>query len=198
MIAETGGEEMPTWARLAGGPNGAMPGASVTAYVDLRPGDYVAIDVIPGPNGTPHVAEGFHHAFEVTDTASGAQAPSPDATVTLVDFVLDGHENLAPGTSVVQAVNEGGRPHELTLVRLEGNASVDDFLQATGPNATGPPPGSFAGGITGIEAGSSQSFRVDLEPGRYAVICFLPDVTAPEHTPHFVKGMAASFTVSAS
>ena len=38
-------------------------------------------------------------------------------------------------------------------------------------------------------------FAESLEPGRYGVFCFFPDVNDPEHTPHALKGMFAEFSI---
>lgn len=52
-------------------------------------------------------------------------------------------------------------------------------------------------GVEGpVEPGNSLNlvFTQALEPGRYVILCFLPDITDPEGTPHFFKGMLAEFT----
>ena len=45
-----------------------------------------------------------------------------------------------------------------------------------------------------LAPGTSSRVRLDLEPGRYALLCFLPDETSG--TSHLHQGMAYPFTVS--
>jgi hypothetical protein len=40
----------------------------------------------------------------------------------------------------------------------------------------------------------SQSFTADFVPGKYALICFLPD--AKDGKPHFMHGMVQEVTVN--
>jgi hypothetical protein len=40
-----------------------------------------------------------------------------------------------------------------------------------------------------------MAFGGSLEPGQYALVCFLPDTSDPEFTAHIDKGMFAEFTV---
>ena len=60
------------------------------------------------------------------------------------------------------------------------------------PGASGPPKGVLVGGITGIEKGERVSFTGEFEPGRYGLICFIPDATG---RPHFLHGMTSELTV---
>ena len=45
-----------------------------------------------------------------------------------------------------------------------------------------------------LQPGQSQSLTVNLEPGNYVMLCFLP--TEGEGTPHLAKGMVAGFEVA--
>jgi uncharacterized cupredoxin-like copper-binding protein len=45
-----------------------------------------------------------------------------------------------------------------------------------------------------MHPGGSASFTVDLTPGNYAFICFLPD--AKDGKPHALHGMTKQFTIS--
>jgi len=38
-------------------------------------------------------------------------------------------------------------------------------------------------------------FTGELGPGRYLMVCFLPDANDPEMTPHAFKGMASVFRI---
>ena len=47
--------------------------------------------------------------------------------------------------------------------------------------------------VTGISKGEFNIFTMDFEPGRYALLCFVPD--AGDGMPHFMHGMVQEFTV---
>jgi len=86
--------------------------------------------------------------------------------------------------------NAGSQVHEAFLVKLADGKTAEDYLN-TPPGAI--PPGVSLGGITGIAPGDGQYIEVTLEPGTYALFCFLPDPGT--HAPHFVQGMIQEFTI---
>lgn len=192
LVAAIEAREHPDWAHHVGGPNTAMPGESVTGWVDLEPGTHVMICEIPDPEGTPHISHGMHKTIQVEKADAEAKAPGHDTTLGLHDFSFDMPEPEA-GLQVVQMTNEGGQPHEAALIKLEEGATAMDFIGSFAPDAQGPPPGRGAGGFTGIEPGETAYFQIDLEQGDYAYICFLADPEDGE--PHFAKGMIKEFTV---
>jgi hypothetical protein len=55
------------------------------------------------------------------------------------------------------------------------------------------PPFAYAGGITGLAPGSSAWLKLDLHPGNYAALCFIPDPTTGK--PHVMLGMITALTV---
>jgi hypothetical protein len=59
--------------------------------------------------------------------------------------------------------------------------------------ASGPPPGTPMGGVAGMMPGRRNWFTVTLEPGEYALLCFVPDMT--DGRPHFLHGMMQQVTV---
>ena len=50
---------------------------------------------------------------------------------------------------------------------------------------------------TGNSGGKSQVATLNLRPGRYAFVCFLPDRDEP-NKPHFKKGLLKEVTIPAS
>src|SRR5260370_16136917 len=73
---------------FAGGPNTSSPQSQQETILHLRPGHYVALCFVPGPDGMPHYQMGMITPFTVT--AASGQAPkgepTADALVRLVDF----------------------------------------------------------------------------------------------------------------
>ena len=70
--------------------------------------------------------------------------------------------------------------------------SVHDVL-AWVEKPAGPPPGLPLGGVSPLARGGVASFEVDLAPGHYGMICFLPD--AKDGKPHHEHGMIQEFGV---
>ena len=190
-------EAVPDFLTMLGGPNGAMPGQSVNAYVDLVPGDYVLLCTIPSPDGVPHADKGMIGSLSVAapeGEALAVAAPEADLTVTGSDFAFDVPEAITAGDHTINFVNAGMQDHEIVVVQLDEGATIEDFAAAFGPDAPpGPPPGSTLAGTVGIAPGSSQSFDASFEPGSYALICFFPDPASG--APHFALGMTHPFTV---
>jgi hypothetical protein len=50
------------------------------------------------------------------------------------------------------------------------------------------------GGVTPMSVGETNWISVDLEPGSYALICFIPDQRG-DAKPHFMHGMTKEFEV---
>ncbi|MDQ3413187.1 MAG: hypothetical protein M3509_13830, partial [Chloroflexota bacterium] len=105
---------------ILGGPNGAVPGGGrSTVILDLAPGDYVVVSVIPDADGVPHYIHGMSVPLTVTESASALEAPDSALTVELVDFDFDHLPAEIPsGQQVWEVVNVGQEPHELVVVQI--------------------------------------------------------------------------------
>ena len=180
---------------LAGGPNAVTPGAVGSATSNLTPGSYVFLCFVSGADGIPHLAKGMVAPLEVTEPAVEAELPAGDASVTLQDFAFVGLDELAAGPHTVTVTNTGPQAHEATIIKLADGVTAADLpamFAATDPPA-GPPPFTSAGGVTGVAAGDTVTMEVDLEPGNYAFICFVPD--AASGAPHAALGMIGPLTI---
>ena len=129
----------------------------------------------------------------VPATGPVAPKPTPDITVTLLDYSYKISSPIQKGLHTIRVANEGAQHHEIELVKLAPGASVTDFMKWIA-KMDGPPPGKPLGGISGIGAGMSEYFSADFTPGNYALICFLPDTK--DGKPHFAHGMVQQFTVN--
>jgi hypothetical protein len=184
-----------------GGPNGAAPGATVTAMVDLAPGEYNIMCFIPDPaDGQPHVAKGQVLPLVVTENAGAATGlPETTETVLLRDFEFELPEGFT-GAGNVTVTNEGAQMHELAAYKAADGATADDvaavltYDPASGaPAPTGPPPIAGSTGVTAMDAELSNVLQMDLTPGEWLFICFLPD--AETGAPHFTEGMITTVTI---
>jgi uncharacterized cupredoxin-like copper-binding protein len=187
----------PTWIKNVGGPNAAVPGATVEATLALDPGAYVMMCFIPSPgDAMPHAMKGMMAGFTVTAEASGGADLATDATVHLTDYSFTLDKPLAAGHRVLKVVNDAQQPHELVMVQLAPGKTIADLGNWVDKDMMkGPPPGRPVGGMSGMDNGRSGSFPVDLKPGKYGLICFVPD--AKDGKSHFAHGMSKEILVAA-
>jgi hypothetical protein len=102
-------------------------------------------------------------------------------------------EALAAATGAVAIAidNIGTQPHELAIVRVPAGADLPALFASEEAEI------ELIGVEGPLEPGESLNivFTQALEPGSYAIVCFLPDITeGPDGTPHAFKGMLAEFT----
>jgi hypothetical protein len=195
LLAALQGEAFPAWATMAGGPAPPEVGSTTTAIQSLEPGTYALICFIPAPDGMPHVMKGMSREIRVVEPEAPAPStePEPDVVVKLVDYDFLLSTPLTPGKRTIRVENAASQPHEIAIVRLNPGKKPLDFT-AWGMKPVGPPPGTIHGGLSGIMPGTHAFIEVDLPPGEYGLLCFLPD--AKDGKPHFVHGMAKGTTVS--
>lgn len=184
----------PAWVHFIGGPNGAIPGESATAVMNLEPGNYVLICFIPDSKGVAHAAQGMMKALKVTGVADpGVSEPKATINITAMDFKFAPDSAIAAGTQTIRFNNAGTQPHEVLVVQLPPDKSVKDFAAAFEPGHSGPPPGKPIAGMTGVDKGGHAFFTAKFEPGHYGLICFFMDEM--KKAPHFALGMMQDFIV---
>jgi uncharacterized cupredoxin-like copper-binding protein len=186
------GASLPSWAKSIGGPNAPSPGKESVAVVDLTPGHYWVICLIPSPDGKPHIMKGMMKPFEVTGAPVPYVAQKPTVSVTLSDYAFAESKPITAGHHVIELTNRSSQIHEAFLGKLAPGKTAADLMQWLA-KMDGPPPGEAVGGLTGIEPGASASIVVDLEPGIYAWLCFVPD--AHDGKEHVAHGMVKQFEV---
>jgi hypothetical protein len=193
-VVQAGGK-FPAWVVEAGGPNPSdptLPNASAT--LRLEPGPHVLVCFIPSPDGTPHIARGMIASLDVVAEGAVAGEPTGDVEMVLTDYAFGLSAPLTAGWHEIHVVNQAEQPHEVVLIRLAEGATGLSFPAWAEGGMKGPPPATLIGGITAIAKGTGASFPVELTPGNYALICFVPD--AADGKPHFVHGMVQEFTIN--
>ena len=204
LAAVAGGGPPPAWAHDVGGPNAAKPGGGeFTAVVNLQPGAYALLCLVPSPDGTLHVAKGMSRALTVTaataestgeTTSAVAGSADDDIVLTLTDYAFGFSRPLTPGTHDIRVRTVGGQSHELVVFKLEEGRTAHDVVAWFEHGQEGPPPAMPVGGVVGIAPGEEENeIQLTLERGRYALICFLPD--SGDGKPHFVHGMIQDYEV---
>ena len=186
----------PAWSHPIGGPIAPSPGGAATATaVNLNPGTYALICVVPSVDGVPHIAKGMSRQLTVVPATSAAAAPviTPTTTVTLADYSFTASTPLTAGKNVIRVVNSATQPHEVVLVRIFPGKTVGD-VAAFGEKPEGAPPGEVVGGASFIAGPVENFIEVDLTPGDYGFICFVPDVK--DGKPHLAHGMIQQFKIN--
>lgn len=188
-----GGPE-PAWVVDEGGPSAAMPGGTIEASMDLKPGHYVAVCVIPAADGQPHVMKGMIRELTVGEPTGTPRAlPAADLAMTLNDYSFTTDKPITAGRHTIRVENQAAQPHELVIVKLAPGKTAEDFARFAEKPA-GPPPGEVLPGVAGLAPGETNVVTVDFQPGEYAFLCFVPDTK--DGKPHVLHGMAKQFTVS--
>jgi hypothetical protein len=185
----------PPWMHLMGGPNAADPGTTTNATHRLAEGHYAILCFIPSSDAVPHMAKGMTAPLEVVAAAGPPARDLPaDVTIKLTDYAFDLSKPLTAGSQVVQVENAGHQTHELVLARLSPGKTVKDIERWEKGGEKGLPPVSAIGGIAPMDVKQTGQFTVDLTPGEYALICFVPD--SKDGKAHLVHGMVKPITVS--
>ncbi len=182
----------PAWARQVGGPNAIDPGAVTDATLALVPGRYVVVCLIPSLDGMPHFAKGMFRAFEVVPGDPPPAPARPDVVMVLDDYRFDLSAALRAGRQTIEVTNAATQPHEVVLVALAEGRSMTELLTWLENGEQGPPPGRFIGGVVGLDRGERNWLSLDLPPGKYALLCFLPDEAGRMHLEH---GMAREISI---
>jgi hypothetical protein len=123
----------------------------------------------------------------------------PDGT-TVVDVQMNEFafaliaSDITNGNVAFAAENVGEQDHEFALARIPTDAVIEELLMTE----EDVPGFEFIGGVGPAEPGDTVNLVLTeaLTPGRYLVVCFLPDTDDPEETPHAFKGMTAEFTIA--
>jgi len=184
----------PAWAVPAGGVNPPDPGADTRATLNVEPGNYAVVCIVDIPDHIPHMMKGMISGLTVTpSTGPAADEPAADLTINLVDFAFVPSAPLTAGHHLVKVVNLGTQPHELEIIKLAEGKTMDD-LGHWGETFEGPLPGSSLGGAAPMAPGQVEYIPLDLTPGNYAMLCFVPD-PAKNNMPHLAEGMALPFSI---
>ncbi len=135
-----------------------------------------------------------------TPTPLPTPTPVPqinEVSFTAIDFDYTGPSSIPAGMTRISLANEGQELHHQQLIKLPEGTSSEDLLAALaqGPGAPPPPGIESAGGVSVLAPGGSGTATLNLQPGNYVMLCFVPN---GEGVPHFALGMATSLTVTAA
>jgi hypothetical protein len=189
------GEAAVRLASLAGGPAVIDPHRTDEVTLDLEPGTYALVCLVPSPDGVSHAAKGMLKRVEVsTSDRSQAAPPQSHGTLTMRDFAFDMPDTVPSGRVTYEVRNAGPQPHELVVVKLADGTTVAD-VQAWFRASSDPPPFEAVGGINALGSQDTGYMTLDLQPGSYAAVCVVPE--SASGVLHVHLGMVKSITVPA-
>jgi len=164
------------------------PGASVEIIYDLDPGQYVILEFV---REVPAIAQ-----FEISgDMEEVVDSVVADVVVDMVDYAYMMPNELDSGEMLWELTNSGEEEHEVAVIQiLDDNLAEEDIMEFLN---TGEEPSEDQAqqlfSFIGLPPGGTAWMNVDLEPGRYLLICF---IESPDGQPHFHKGMLLLLNVN--
>lgn len=198
--------KIPDWIQDGGGLGAVKPNTSGTATQILAPGKYVIWDDEGGgeEDAPSHDELGAKGEFTVTGELGNAELPDQAARVTAIDtfegedreydFEFDG---LKAGRNEVRFENTGEELHHALFFPIAEGKTIKDVEAAftAEEEPQGPPPVDFENGVgtAVIDGDIEQNIELDLEAGKYAVVCFISDRKGGK--PHAAKGMLKELTI---
>jgi uncharacterized cupredoxin-like copper-binding protein len=191
------------WAVGVGGPNAAGPGQTIDATLTLDAGSYILVCWVPSPGSpVPHMAKGMIQPLTVTAPGGVTQAgasylpeSAPDVHLELSEYGFKLSKPLTAGKHTIHVMNTGMQEHEAVIMKLAPGKTMKDADAWFASNMKGPSPLEPMPGMAGLGKGRTGCFTTNLTPGKYGLICYIPD--AKDGKPHSMHGMVQEFTVAA-
>lgn len=129
-------------------------------------------------------------------THTVAAAVPHQMTVIATDYKFEAPDEVPSGMMTVHLVDNGSEMHHVAFVKLNEGKTVADVEQAMKTQGPMPKWAVDHGGVNPSHPGGGMTSTTQtLDPGNYALICFIPSA---DGTPHFAKGMVRPLTVTAS
>lgn len=177
------GKPLPDWVILAGGVGTVPGGKSASVTQDLAPGQYLVADIDTNANAE----------FEVTGDSGSGELASDGGTIDATEYQFTS-TGLKAGTNRVLFDNIGGEPHFIAGVGLRPGSTIADVRKFFKTEKGEPPIDESRNFTTAVlDGGTKQSVELELEDGKYALLCFVPDREGGP--PHVVKGMISGAVV---
>ncbi len=181
--------DFPAFAEDLGGAALTAAGDSSDSYMRLVPGHY-AIVCWKGD----HLSRGMARDFVVGADSTGSEAlPRADLTILMTEYGYQLSGPMVAGRRLIKVENRGIQAHEADIIRLSPGKTSRDYVEWLDAGEPGQPPAEMAGGAGDFVPGRTVWMEVNLSPGRYVIICQVPD--AGDRKPHYAHGMVMEFEV---
>jgi hypothetical protein len=122
---------------------------------------------------------------------AAAGQTDPSISVVLTDHHFRLSAPVERGPLLWRIKNEGSEPHQALVVKLPAGVSEFGEMAWFEHGGQGPEPGRRVGGIEAVAPGADASFRTDLEPGKYLLVCAMSEVEGR----HYELGMIYRFEI---
>jgi hypothetical protein len=139
-----------------------------------------------------------------TDTSAAAKASTAaPATANVVhitakDYSFDAPATIPAGLTTLHLMNEGKEAHQAQLLKLTDGKTYEDMVAGMKTMKPGEPPPAWVipvGGPNAAPPGGTSAATQTLEPGNYALVCYIPGA---DGVPHVMKGMSRGLVVTPS
>lgn len=136
-----------------------------------------------------------------TNTVAATPAAAPAANVVHIvakDYSYDSPDQIPAGLTTLHLMNQGKELHQAQLLKLTSGKTYNDLTAAMKTMKPGAPPPPWVvplGGPNAAPPGGTAEATSTLEPGNYALVCFIP---AADGVPHVMKGMSRGLVVTAA
>ena len=212
LLAAFDEEEIPDWFfdLVSNGGLTTAPDGSSEAILDLTPGEWVFNLFTYDEEFTTE----NNQASTVTVTGEMPAVEDPVAAVVvgMIEFDFQLPDTVPAGPNIWKIVNEGDQPHHTVFMLVPEGTTEDQVIELAAAFAG--PPASPEAGASPVASPAAPALgeedvaevywtpilssdramwaEVDLEPGTYAAVCFIP---TPGGVPHVMLGMVEIFTV---
>ncbi len=129
------------------------------------------------PKETPNTAD----SSAISAAEPAAQAPNV-VNITASEYKFDAPDQIPAGVTKFILTDAGKELHHASLIKLDSGKTMADLMNGLKNMKPGTQPPGW------------MFYEVDLQPGEYALVCFLED--AKDGKPHFVHGMIQQIKVS--
>lgn len=124
--------------------------------------------------------------------AAPRRAHPHNLVITATDYAFQAPDTVPAGLTRVQLASNGKEFHHVQLVRIPSGRELRDVMQVMSAKGAFPSWLTFVGGPEATLGGNGD-VTMQLEPGKYAVICV---ISSPhDGVRHVAKGMAREITV---
>lgn len=102
------------------------------------------------------------------------EAPIPDLVITATDFSFAATDTVEAGLRRIRLVNQGEAPHHVQLLRLEDTTTAEQVLERASRGELVIRGVTYLGGPDVPPPGADGEVVVDLPPGQYLMLCYMP------------------------
>ncbi len=195
--------QLPEWfsdVKFLGGTGLLSPNTTGETTLYLEPGNYILECYLKMSNGIFHTSMGMTKDLVVSEEKSGNESLQANINISISstegimtkDSIVEGLQTFSVHY-LDQIVHENFVGHDVNLVKLEGDANLEElenwmnWATPTGLMEPAPQGVTFLGGVNDMPAGATGYFTAKLDPGNYVLISEVPNATA--------KGMLRSFEI---